>query len=342
MRKPKDRDFIETVEGLFFCIVDYIHPPDKYTAYLKYIPSDRGLWSRGETKYERKLKYYHVEKVVETFKFLRQKYPQYIHFCPVRGMTFSMVPKEYVKKYYIPEERLKQMLIASSRDELEESLVEFVDLLSEVSKVGVEDFGVTGSILIEIHDPKFSDMDLTVYGLDNSIKVKNALIELMREDLVKRVPDSLVGKWIREISKSFELREEELASIVRKRWNYGIFKGRYFSIHPIRKDQEIKESYGDRRYSFVRECKIRAVVKDSRESIFMPAVYKVKQVEGEEEVEEVVSYEGLFRDVAKDGNLIEVFGKLEKVEEGGKESYRVVVGTTEVKRGYIRVVDDGR
>jgi len=41
-RKPKDRDFVETLEGLLFCVVGYLHPPDKYTAYLKYSPAAEG------------------------------------------------------------------------------------------------------------------------------------------------------------------------------------------------------------------------------------------------------------------------------------------------------------
>jgi len=41
-RRPKDRDFVETAEGFFFCLVGYLHPPDRYTAYLKYTPAESG------------------------------------------------------------------------------------------------------------------------------------------------------------------------------------------------------------------------------------------------------------------------------------------------------------
>ncbi len=39
VRKPKDKDFVETVDGLFLCVVGYLHPPDAFTAYL----SENGL-----------------------------------------------------------------------------------------------------------------------------------------------------------------------------------------------------------------------------------------------------------------------------------------------------------
>ena len=70
IRKPKDRDFIETVDGLFFCVVGYIHQSDKYTAYLKYIPSDKGKWQHNDKHYWRVLDYYHVLNIEKTFEFL--------------------------------------------------------------------------------------------------------------------------------------------------------------------------------------------------------------------------------------------------------------------------------
>ena len=48
MEKPKDRDFVETVESFLFCVVGYLHPPDKVTAYLKYVPDTEGKWRKGE------------------------------------------------------------------------------------------------------------------------------------------------------------------------------------------------------------------------------------------------------------------------------------------------------
>ena len=38
MRKFKDRDFLRTTDGLLFCVVGYLHPPDRVTGYVKYVP----------------------------------------------------------------------------------------------------------------------------------------------------------------------------------------------------------------------------------------------------------------------------------------------------------------
>jgi len=51
---------------------------------------------------------------------------------------------------------------------------------------------------------------------------------------------------------------------------------------------------------------------------------------------EIVSYEGLFRDVVDDGQEIEARGKLESVSD---RYYRLVVGTTMLQgRGYIKPI----
>ena len=61
------------------------------------------------------------------------------------------------------------------------------------------------------------------------------------------------------------------------------------------------------------------------------------------DVREVVSYEGLYRDVVDDGEEIEARGKLERVgseNENGDalQYYRLVIGTTMLEgEGYIKL-----
>jgi predicted nucleotidyltransferase len=92
MRRPRDRDFVETAEGLLFCVVGYVHPPDRYTAYLKYVPAATGKWARGETAYRRELPYYHVRHVVKTVDYLQAHHPRYVWRDPASELTFSFVP----------------------------------------------------------------------------------------------------------------------------------------------------------------------------------------------------------------------------------------------------------
>ena len=175
MEKPKDRDFVETVEGLIFCIVGYLHPPDRYTAYLKYVPDPEGRWSREGTKFARVLPYYHVSQVEGTYGLLREHYPRYIYKCPVMNITVSSVPRDSVKMYYRPRKRLRSILIGGPKDGLEKKLAGLTAHLCEVSGLSEHDLGVTGSILTRSHSIEFSDIDLTVYGQEASAKLKRAI-----------------------------------------------------------------------------------------------------------------------------------------------------------------------
>ncbi len=334
--KPKDRDFVETKEGLFFCIVGYLHPPDRYTAYLKYVPSKTGKWGRS-VKYRRVLEYYHALKVYETMRFLEEEYPHYVYYCPVRHIRMSMVPREMVKKYYSARERLREILEEEGRDALENEVENLVYVLSEISGLNVEDFGITGSILIKIHNPEFSDIDLTVYGAKESLKLKEALKSFNESPPLKKPGKEKFSEWAETISRIFKLPLKEARAVARRRWNYGFFGERYFSIHPVRRDEEITKSYGDEFYFPVGVAEGTCIISDARESLFLPAVYKVEDVEGlEVDIEEIVSFEGIFSGIASEGEKVKFKGKLERVEsKSGKTYYRVVIGTAEVGDNYL-------
>jgi len=331
-RKPKERDFLRTREGMFFCVTGYLHPPDRYTAYLKYSPDPLGKWRDGETAYRRELPYYHVRNVLETLHYLERRYPWYVYDCPVRGIRFSMVPREYVVRYYAPQERLAGIL-AEPRDPLEEETRSLAMEVAACAGIGPEDLGVTGSILIGLHDPAFSDIDLLVYGLENARKVRETLSE-GRSPQIRRPDAEFIARWCRRITERFPLTLEEAQYVAGRRWNYGFYRGRYFSIHPTRTDAEITEQYGEHIYRGRGAARIQAVVVEAGESLFLPAVYRVGDVRVLDgapeavEVREVVACEGLYCDVADAGQEIEALGKLESVDG---EPRRLVIGTTWLK-----------
>lgn len=338
MRKPKDRDFIRTTEGMLFCVTGYLHPPDKYTAYLKYSPAPVGKWRGGEVFYRREMSYYHVRKVSAIVEFLEQHYPHYVHYCPVRGIRFSMIPHQYVKEYYRPEDRLAGIL-AHPRDALEEELCDMVAEIAAHAGIGTEYLGITGSILLGIHDPRFSDIDLIVYGLENSRRLK-AMIQEGRSERFRPVGEEERRAWSQNIAERFPLTYGQARYLADRRWRYGYFGRRYFSLHPTRRDEEIREGYGDHVYRDRGVVRIAATVVEASESMFLPAIYRLgdvtileQEVEGpvgDIEIGEIVSYEGLYCEAADAGDEIEARGKLESVDE---RAFRLVVGTTRLQGG---------
>jgi len=117
-------------------------------------------------------------------------------------------------------------------------------------------------------------------------------------------------------------------------------------VHPVKLEKELTEKYGDKTYHPIGMVTVRAVMDGSRDSIFLPATYKVREVKIEENieanVEEVVTYEGLYDSLAEKGERIEVKGKLEHViDKRTNEKYdRVLVGSPEGKgEEYIKPLD---
>jgi predicted nucleotidyltransferase len=326
VRPPKDRDFVETTEGLFFCLVGYLHPPGRYAAYLKYTPAATGKWARGDVAYRRELPYYHVEHVRRTLDWLETEHPRYLWTDPATSLRFSHVPAEAVARYYVPEHRLAE-IVAAPADPLEREVRDLVTLLADAAGLPLGAFGISGSILLGLHDAAFSDIDLLIYGADRARKLRSVIDDLRGEGLAP-LPEERRARWRAETSARFGLDRAAIASLEARRWHYRLFRGRYVSLHATRADGEIREAYGDRRYTPVGRAVAEARVAGDDEALFLPAVYRVADVrwrEGEAgPLDEIVSFEGLYCGAAADGERILVTGHLEAERAGGR---RLVVGS---------------
>lgn len=339
-RKPKDRDFIETREGLLLCVVDYLHPMDKITAYLKYSPAKVGPWQRNGQAYHRELAFYHAHQVAQTLDFLKAYYPQYVHHCPVRDLDFSMVPHEYIRTYYCPEDRLAEVL-ADPGDPLEEETCRVVEAIQQLVDLPTPFLGVTGSILLGIHDLSFSDIDLTIYGGKNALKLKEA-ITAQSLDGAAPVEEAYQNEWCRGVMQHHGLTYAQSRWLVERRWNFAHLRGRdgqprVVSLHPVRSDEEIDEVYGEHFYRDAGLARIQATLTDTAESIFLPAKYRIGEVTFVSgpivDLVEIVAFEGLFGEIGTAGQRVEALGKLESIDGG--PLHRLVVGSSRAGQEYL-------
>ncbi|MEM2102318.1 MAG: nucleotidyltransferase domain-containing protein [Candidatus Bathyarchaeia archaeon] len=305
------------------------------------MPAKTGKWQDERAAYERVMRDYTIPSLLETFRLLRAKYPQYVFHSDVFSIDMTAVPLNLVKQHFRPEHKLDALLKTTRRDPLQEKLVKLVNFLSEKSGIPTSSFGVTGSILLGIHNPKFSDIDLTIYGQRNSQKLKetiNALVANFASPL-KRLQGALLEDWCRKKTQRYPLTLKDAKRIIERKWNIGVFEGTLFSVHPAKVESEMAEKYGDKSYRPEGEVTIEATVINDGESMFLPCVYKVnnvKIIEGKQtstEIEEVVSYESLYDSLAETGEKILVKGKLEHVTDyrKGRKYYRVLVGSPEGK-----------
>lgn len=323
---PKDGDTFGTKEGFVFYVFGYEHPKNRVLSFLKYIPSQlkphfsirflKQKWKLGNVEIARPEKLYtaqNYQKLLETF---RSKFPQYIYFCPYRGKELISVPLEHVKKLYVPKECLNRLFKKKRKDRLQKLALELISLLSTESKVSLKDFGIHGSIALNMHTAK-SDIDLVVYGSQNFRSLEKAIDKLVEEGTLKYI-----------FTKKLD----------RARKHRGRYKDKIFVYNAVRKISEINVQYGNYKYVPIRDVTFSCEVVDDIEAIFRPAIYPIKNYQPldltsklvEDEVPtRVVSMIGYYRNVARRGERIKVSGTLERVEnvETGETNHQVVVGT---------------
>jgi len=340
MRGFRDRDYLRAKEGFFFCVVGPLHPPNRVISYLKYAPSKLGRWGKGMWRFKRVLKDYTIPSLLETFRLLERDYPHYLFYSPFYNVLMTAVPLEYIARHYRPEEKMAQLMKAQRLDLLQKKLLRFVSLLAEKSGVSPEFFGVTGSILLSVHRLSVSDLDVTVYGYKNSLGVKRALIDAcsIGNSGMKRFEGSALTTWCKSKTRVHPLTFDEALQIYKRKWNIGVFDDTRFSVHPVKLEEEVTEEYADKVYEPIGPAVVGAVVHQNSDSMFLPAVYQVREtkiIKGPQatDIEEIVSYEGLYGDIAEIGETMLVKGKLEEVtdKKSKRKYHRVVVGSPEGK-----------
>jgi predicted nucleotidyltransferase len=344
VRKPKDKDFVESAEGLFFCVVGYLHPPDAYTAYLKYRPEAGGRWQRSGTHYQRMMKSYSAAEVGEATAWLREHLPDYVRNDPVRNVELPLIPRDRVIRYYAPEVRMVEIL-GAPQDSLEKKTRDLVDRLAEVSGVPVSRFGVTGSILLDIHDPAFSDIDLVVFGAESARRVRSSVQSAYDAGQLRPHTAKEVRAWQQRQCEILGIPLQYAKRLVWPNWQRARIEKTPYSLHATRTDEEILDTYGAETYTALGTVEVSATIADDRESLFVPASYGLQDVvvhEGASDlptISEVVSFEGIFAGCASQGDRVRTRGTLEAVRDSktGRTRNHIVIGSFSSRGWLIRL-----
>jgi len=341
MRTLKDRDFLKTIEGFLFCVVGYSHPRNRIISYLKYMPNREGKWGKAGQYYSRTMQNYTIPNLLANIEFLQKEYPLYVFYSRIFNTRMSAIPTTRIAQSYFPDEKLQVLMKAKDLDPLEEKTVDFVSFLSRESGISKDYFGVTGSILTDIHNPHFSDMDIVVYGASNAWTVKKVITQTNSEIFQNRYSGKHQSKMLTNFIENYPFTRLEAQTIFEHRWNYGYFKKIRYSIHAVRK--EPLKKYGEEHFFPQGIVEGKAEIVGINDSLFLPCTYQVKGFEVRlgniaVEVNEIVSYDGLYSGLFNLGESILVKGKLEKVVDAqGSCSFRVLVGSLEAQgQDYIK------
>ncbi|MBS7621889.1 hypothetical protein KEJ32_07250, partial [Candidatus Bathyarchaeota archaeon] len=262
---PMDGDTLATSEGFILNAFGYEHPEKRVFAFLKYIPSRfkelfnvRFLgrtWRYGRTELFRAEKLYTAKNYQTFLEVFRAHFPDYVYHCPFRRKDVISAPWARIKRVYVPRERLQRLLRVKRLDKLQKMTLDFLDLVSGASKVALEDFGVHGSIALNMHSQE-SDIDIVVYGGRNFRKVENAIHKLVEEGTLSYIFNNRL-----DAARRFRGRYHE----------------RIFMYNAVRKPEEVTTKYGKYYYTPIAPVKFQCKVKDDSEAMFRPAIYKIEE-----------------------------------------------------------------
>jgi len=326
--KAREGDLLETTDNIIFDVKGLVHPPNRVVAFIRYVPDPKGNRKRDETRYS---KFYSLSK---RYALLKQKFPQYLVDDPVFNTLLCEVPFEDVKQHYQPARGLQKLRNRNNLDDAEKTALQFLEILKENARVPWSKLGVSGSILINLHTTS-SDIDLIVYGSETGYRVQATLKSMLENKSSPFKAYNLDG--LKELfdfrSKDTITSFEDFVRTDSRKVSHGKFMGKHFFIRFVKDLNEISEQYGTIIYKPEGRARIKATIADDSEAIFTPCSYKlanVKILEGTkvEPIEEIVSFRGRFCEQARSGEAVIAEGKVERVQQEGKDDhFRLLLGS---------------
>jgi len=281
-------------------------------------------WKYGGTQLFRAEKLYtahNYRTFIETFK---KNFPDFVYFCLFRKKELISAPLKSIQEVYIPRDCLVKLRRVKNPDGLQTTALELLTLISTQSGVALSDFGIHGSIALNMHAPE-SDIDFVVYGTENFRTVEQTIFELVNLGKLSYISGNRL-----EAARRFQ----------------GKYKGKIWMFNATRRRGEIKNEYGLYRYLPIAPLRFQCAVEGDKETMYRPAIYRITDYKPSDSDSElqfdripdlVVSNIGCYRNIAREGSQIKVAGQLERVEpvNEGKAFYQVVVGTATSEEEYI-------
>ncbi len=326
---PRDHDLVEDKDHVIYAVVGNEHPIDSILGYPKYVPvKEKTPWRRRNQYFLRLPTCYEVNHVYERARIR----PSQI-YDPRYGATVLGVKRRNIIKHYEPHKRLIEIL-ASPKDSLEADVVGIVYQLNRLG-VSTQSLGVTGSILLGMHNVEVSDIDLIVYGCHEAF---NLIENLGKEENTpfKPLTSEAFSKWVKCHSKTYGL-PESLVKEYYAVWRRLIYRGREVSL--IYVDPRPQEWYYGRVYTYLGPAKIivyvepwqcKSVYYPSRTHATIEGIDKGPGITSREI--EIVSYESLYTKPLVYGGRLVVEGALYRSSFG---EYQLLVGVRE-HRGYVK------
>jgi predicted nucleotidyltransferase len=336
----RDRDAIQSAEGIIFRVFGYSHPVNAYLCDAEYASSKifNSVDPRAprEGRSELYFKFYNDEGM----KLIAKKYPQYLVQHEMLGLKLVGGPHNLIVEARQPQPRLQELLKKGPTDQLLAAMMRVLDISSNTSGVAKECFGVFGSMLHGFHHPKYSDIDFTIYGKTENRKIRETNAELYADPnsgLTNEFASTDVMKGKRWLFTNFTV--EDFVWHQRRKYIYGLYDDRKNSgriikaeFEPVKAWNEIKNEY-DPNARIIQKgwVKLKARVTADDDGPFIPSVYGIEPLEvlsGPREgieTKRVFSYMEEFRQQVQRDETIMVEGNLEEVKSLNGSFFQVTL-----------------
>ncbi len=324
----RDRDGILTQEGFIFRVFGYSHPADAYICDAEY--ASEKIFKSTDPRAPRTgaNQTYYKFYDDEGWKLISAKFPKYTILHEMLDKKIVGVNESDIAETRKPEKRLQEMIKRGPNDVLEKASLNVLNVCLENSGLVSPNFGVFGSMLHNFHHPKFSDIDLVVYGKKENTAMRKTL-ESMYADKGSGFRNEFESEQAMA-GKRWRFKNFDVADFVwhqRRKQIYGLFddtasSGRVIKaeFEPVKAYSEISSEYDvSGRISVKGWTRIKARVVADDDSPFIPSVYRIEPLEvltGPKEAIEAVrvfSYMEEFRLQARKDEEIIVEGNLEEV-----------------------------
>ncbi len=326
-----DHYYLKLRNNCYAVVVGNAHSAGYVVGYQKYCAGSRqvGPWHDSLNRYRRLVPVYDPVVVHES-----TPWRTYIHSF---GCLTPIIPRDKIIAIYDPIQRTYG-LIYHPRDRLEVIALELIDIIKMYA--GNVSIGITGSILVGIHAPDTSDIDLVVYGWRDSLKVIEALSETVgRRGIVRTFNEHELALWSKRLEERLGISREAIRKYFYRPWRRGKVEDIDYSIiynDGVARCLDLMEPWKNAGYVKAKIC----VENRQLSALNYPSealIYKYEFLQGKKyELRTITSFEALYIPFLYEGGCAIVEGLLQK--SSWYRDYRIVLGVYEHRGKLIPVI----
>jgi predicted nucleotidyltransferase len=327
--KLRDRDAIQSAEGIIFRVFGYSHPNDSYICDAEYASSKIFHSTDPRAPREGRSELFYKFYNDEGMKLIAKKYPQYLIDHEMLGLKVVGVPDNLIVEARQPQPRLQDLLKRGATDLLLAAMERVLGIATAKSGVSAQSFGVFGSMLHGFHHPKYSDIDFTIYGKAENRRICQTMAQLYEDKnsgLTNEFATEAAMKGKRWLFQNFDVAD--FVWHQQRKMIYGLYDDRGDSgriikaeFEPVKAWDEIRNEYDTKAHIIQKGwVKLKARVTTDDDAPFIPSIYGIEPLEvlsGPKialEATRVFSYMEEFRQQVQRDETVIVEGNLEEVQ----------------------------